>query len=80
MKFEKVREIFATFPHFSGVFPPFHLENLRVFQGFDGRPPALESMDPLLDLGMTGNAKMAKKASALQSRNKQGFCVSLQNV
>ncbi|CAJ1395575.1 unnamed protein product [Effrenium voratum] len=36
-------------------------EGFRL-EGFDGRPPALESMDPLLDLGMTGNAKMAKKA------------------
>ena len=35
-------------------------------QGFDGRPPALESMDPLLDLGMSGNAKMAKKAGKFQ--------------
>ena len=43
-------------------------KNLRLCQGFDGRPPALESMDPLLDLGMTGNAKMAKKA-----RKKQGW-------
>ncbi|CAE7878941.1 HCc2 [Symbiodinium microadriaticum] len=36
-------------------------EGFRL-EGFDGRPPALESMDPLLDIGMTGNAKMAKKA------------------
>ena len=36
-------------------------EGFRL-EGFDGRPPALESMDPLLDLGITGNAKMAKKA------------------
>ncbi|CAE8638880.1 unnamed protein product, partial [Polarella glacialis] len=31
-------------------------------EGFDGQPPALRSMDPLLDLGVTGNQKMAKKA------------------
>jgi hypothetical protein len=39
-------------------------------------------MDPLLDPGMTGNAKMAKKARFLQTkrRNALGFCVSLQNV
>lgn len=36
-------------------------EGFRL-EGFDGRPPALSSMDPLLDLGMTGNAKMSKKA------------------
>ncbi|CAK9000430.1 Hypothetical protein SCF082_LOCUS6489 [Durusdinium trenchii] len=36
-------------------------EGFRL-EGFDGRPPALESMDPLLDLGMSGNAKMAHKA------------------
>jgi len=36
-------------------------EGFRL-EGFDGRPATLSSMDPLLDIGVTGNEKMAKKA------------------
>ena len=55
---DKLREFF---------FAPNFCTTSSGFQGFDGRPPALESMDPLLDLGMTGNAKMAKKARPLRN-------------
>eukprot|EP00931_Biecheleriopsis_adriatica_P051706 TRINITY_DN3001_c0_g1_i5.p1 TRINITY_DN3001_c0_g1~~TRINITY_DN3001_c0_g1_i5.p1 ORF type:complete len:860 (-),score=192.34 TRINITY_DN3001_c0_g1_i5:379-2958(-) len=46
-------------------------EGFRV-EGFDGRPPALSSMDPLLDLGMTGNAKMLKKADRIMLQRMTG--------
>jgi len=36
-------------------------EGFRL-EGFDGRPPCLESMDPMLDLGVTGDRKVVKKA------------------
>lgn len=36
-------------------------EGFRL-EGFDGPPKVLASMDPLLDIGGTGNAKVAKKA------------------
>jgi hypothetical protein len=41
-------------------------------EGFDGRPPSLKSMDPLLDLGIAGDKKVVKKATRVMLQRMSG--------
>jgi hypothetical protein len=41
-------------------------------EGFDGRPPSLKSMDPLLDLGVTGDKKVVRKALRVMLQRMSG--------
>jgi hypothetical protein len=41
-------------------------------EGFDGRPPSLRSMDPLLDLGIAGDKKVVKKATRVMLQRMSG--------